>query len=788
MARGGMGQVWEAEDTELRRTVALKLLLPELVDSRALDFFAREARAGGRLAHPNIVTTFACGEHHGLAWISQELIEGSWTLKDFIDEMRGEDTLPKGYYAHVAKLVAELADAIEAAHVAGVIHRDVKPANVLIAQDDTPKLADFGLARVTDESAMSISGDILGTWAYMSPEQLAAKRSAIDHRTDIFSLGVVLYELLTLRRPFEGDTTHQITEQVKNIDPLPAAQVRSHCPRELSLICAKALEKSPDSRYQSGADFAADLRNHLAGRVIQARAPNPFERLAKWVRCNPTAASVTAIGSLALGLVSVLLAINMRQSERNFRQSKENAGLAQANGLLAAEAQRERDDVLRLSAAQDLDDLLLEQARLWPPYPAAIPALQTWLQRGRELVAALPAHRAQLDELLEAGRASSSAARNNPGASRWWATQLSQLVAGLEALEAKLVEAGITSVEYGWSVGERLAFAEGLRLAWEDGGEHALLWQRDLPAIEAAYPGLKLKPQMGLIPLGPDPDSRLWEFAHLATGTPPRRGADGRLTLAEGTGVVLVLIPGGTFWMGAQSSDPEGRNYFPGAYPDEGPVHEVDVSAFFLSKYEMTQGQWLRCTGSNPSYHQPPNQFASTLLCPVEQLQWKQAVETCARLGLVLPTEAQWEYAARAGTQTPWCYGAEREDLRGMLNIADQTAAQAGAQWPDIEDWPDHIDGGVIYREVGSYPANRFGLHEVHGNISEWCRDHYDPEFYEQSPRQDPIGPDQGRPLHPRRGGGFVNAVSDTRSSFRDYESAEFGNYSLGLRPARLLD
>jgi serine/threonine protein kinase len=149
IAQGGMGQVWVALDEKLRRNIALKLVLPGRVDLRSVELFAREARAGGRLAHPNIVTTLAHGSDGGLAWIAQELVEGSWTLKDFLDELRAADAVPKDYYPKVADLVAQLADALGAAHEAGVIHRDVKPQNVLIAPDDRPKLTDFGLASTT---------------------------------------------------------------------------------------------------------------------------------------------------------------------------------------------------------------------------------------------------------------------------------------------------------------------------------------------------------------------------------------------------------------------------------------------------------------------------------------------------------------------------------------------------------------------------------------------------------------------------------------------------------------
>ena len=1006
LARGGMGQVWVAEDTDLRRVVALKLVLPERLDTRALDLFAREARAGGRLSHPNIVTTLAYGTDQGLSWIAQELVEGSWTLKDFLDELRAADQVPEGYYERVADLVAQLADALQAAHDAGVIHRDVKPANVLIAPDDRPKLTDFGLARVSDDSLLSMTGDFAGTWSYMSPEQVTAKRMGLDHRTDVFSLGIVLYELLALRRPFEGDTTHQIAEKIISFDPPDASKVRSQCPRELAVICGKALEKAPGQRYQSVAEFAADLRRHLANEPILAKPPGPVTRAVKWVQRNPAVSSAAAVGLAAFVVVSLSLAQNVRTNnllaatntdleeqtriaEANAEEARAAEALAEAErdktaeALTLAETERERAeeerqraeqerqraeeeraDVLRLSAQQDLADLLDQEAALWPPYPENLEAYRTWIGEAEQLIADLPLHLAKREELrslalprseeqreaerrahpeyetlqaleaelesrrralavrrgearielpsvdrsalpedrsewnaiawelvkpdrtafgdearglwiatetlttaaddqraaildtiawgrlalgddegaLEASRAAlaaagedgaeeyqghsdklttaAEAARSEEGLAaateeittlearvteldatvddrvewafpeaeenaRWWNAQLTQLIEGLETLRDDLVAAGVVTAEHGWSVGKRLAFAESLAAGFAERGEHAKAWAAVLPEIRASHPSLaELTPQMGLVPIGTDPDSGLWEFAHLATGTPAERGEDGKLILTEETGVVLALIPGGTFVMGAQSSDADGLNYDPQAENDEGPPHEVTLSPYFLSKYEMTQGQWLAATGTEPSLYRR-NNLAPSLLHPVEQVSWTDCVETCARVGLALPSEAQWEHGARAGTNTPWLFGADREAIRGKLNIADKTAADAGAPWTAIQDWPDHEDGGVVHREVGAYPANAFGLHEVHGNVYEWCADGYDSGAYRREGAIDPLLAPEASANRVSRGGSFIGPARSARSASRNRHTPVVRNSSLGLRPAQ---
>ncbi|MDP6763332.1 MAG: protein kinase, partial [Planctomycetota bacterium] len=371
LGRGGMGEVWEAEEQSLRRKVALKLLLPGRVSEKAIDFFAREARAGGKLTHPGIVAVHGSGEIDGVHWIAMDLVEDGASLADFLEEVRGEAELPKDYYGQVADLMAEVADAMEVAHGAGVIHRDLKPANILISPDDTPKVGDFGLARVESEHGLSQTGDFAGTYYYMSPEQVMAKRMGIDHRTDVFSLGVVLYELLSLQRPFEGDTTHQIAQKVVMVDPADPRTLRSRVPDDLAVICAKTIEKNPDHRYSTMTELAADIRRHMAHEPILARPPTLVVRATKWVRRNPTKSVAGAVASVALVAISTLawqlsqekekLAETNQQLQTKTEEAEHNADLAtdRADELVVTNeelrVQRQEAEDARVEAASERD-------------------------------------------------------------------------------------------------------------------------------------------------------------------------------------------------------------------------------------------------------------------------------------------------------------------------------------------------------------------------------------------------------------------------------------------------
>jgi serine/threonine protein kinase/TolB-like protein len=248
---GGMGEVYLADDTKLNRKVALKFLLPQYTSDEEIKArFVREAQAAAALAHPNIITIHEVSEFQGRPFIAMEYVEGT-SLREVIDEK-------KSSFMEIIDLAMQMGEGLGRAHEAGIIHRDIKPQNILMGKDGRPKITDFGLAKVKDSPELTRAGTTFGTIAYMSPEQ--ARGLEVDRRADIFSFGVVLYELVTGRRPFHGDNEASIINAIVNQMPEPLARFKAGVPDGLEAIVEKALAKDRDERYQHVDDIVADLR------------------------------------------------------------------------------------------------------------------------------------------------------------------------------------------------------------------------------------------------------------------------------------------------------------------------------------------------------------------------------------------------------------------------------------------------------------------------------------------------------------------------------------------------
>ena len=291
LGRGGMGVVYKARHLRLNRIVALKMLLTgAYAGPRERARFQREAEAVASLRHANIVQVHDVGDHEGWPYFTMELLEGG----SLAHSLAGTPQPAR----QSAATLATLAEAVQVAHQGGIVHRDLKPGNILLTADGTPKIVDFGLARHFDGGpALTLSGTRMGTPSYMAPEQVIGKAGTIGPAADIYALGALLYEMVTGKPPFRGETAAETERQVVHDEPVPPSRLNTKVPRDLETICLKCLSKEPRRRYPSAAALADDLLRFGQGRPIQARPVGWGERSWRWGRRNPTAAALLGNGA-----------------------------------------------------------------------------------------------------------------------------------------------------------------------------------------------------------------------------------------------------------------------------------------------------------------------------------------------------------------------------------------------------------------------------------------------------------------------------------------------------------
>ena len=366
LGRGGMGAVFKAWDSDLGRWVALKVMLSgALAAGEERERFLREAQTGAQFAHPNIASVYEVGVANDQPFIAMQFIEGR-TLHDLAKELNARKA---------AELVRDAAYALHHAHEAKVIHRDVKPQNLMVGKTGQVYVLDFGLARGVDvKSTLSVTGYAVGTPAYMSPEQARGDRN-LRHSTDVYALGATLYFAVTHKRPFEGANPHSIINAVISDLPIPPSKRAAHVPPDLEAIILKAMEKNPDKRYATARDFGDDLQRFILGEPIRARPPSPFVRILHAAAKRKALSASVAVGLAGAVALAITFAVLSAKGARE-RQA-------------AAEQQsRDREDALRnekellekasLRARQDSEIAVLgSQIESWtailhdPPQPLA---------------------------------------------------------------------------------------------------------------------------------------------------------------------------------------------------------------------------------------------------------------------------------------------------------------------------------------------------------------------------------------------------------------------------------
>jgi serine/threonine protein kinase/Tfp pilus assembly protein PilF len=398
VGRGGMGIVYEAKQISLGRRVALKVLpFAATLDPRHLQRFHNEARAAAGLHHTNIVPVYAVGIERGVHYYAMQFIDGH-TLAELIAQQRHghlpapptvdeaaaapASTVPPAaqatsaaprdaaYYRRAAEWGIQAAEALDCAHSLGVVHRDVKPANLLLDPTGRLWVTDFGLAQVQCDTKLTMTGDLVGTLRYMSPEQALAQRVVIDHRTDVYSLGATLYELLALEPAFGGADRQELLRQVAFEEPRSPRRLNKAIPAELETIVLKAMEKNPAERYATAQELADDLRRWLEDRPIRARRPPLWTRLGRWARQHkPLVAG--ALAALVMGLAVLAAASGWVARDHEARRTKnrevvsgalEDSASWQRQGRLpeALSAARRAEGLL---AGADVDDALRQQVR-----------------------------------------------------------------------------------------------------------------------------------------------------------------------------------------------------------------------------------------------------------------------------------------------------------------------------------------------------------------------------------------------------------------------------------------
>ncbi|MBS0204732.1 MAG: SUMF1/EgtB/PvdO family nonheme iron enzyme [Planctomycetes bacterium] len=738
IGRGGMGIVLRAMDTKLNRVVAIKVLAPEFAGNpQARRRFLREAQAAAAVSHDHVVTIFAVGDNEKLPYLVMECIVGQ-SLQQKIDK-QGALGLTE-----ILRIGMQIAAGLSAAHKQGLVHRDIKPANILLENGvERVKITDFGLARSIDDVGITVSGQIAGTPQYMSPEQ--AMGQPVDQRSDLFSLGSVLYTLCTGRPAFGGDSAIAVLRRVCDDHPRPITELNTEIPDWLVTIVDRLMAKRPEDRLQTANEVHELLQQWLAHCQQPASAPRPMllapigiPTLSEPPPATPTPRRNRIRVWLAVtGLLIVTLPILMSSWFQLWSNNMAGLSFESPDGSTAVEIVGSSGVVarqtgwgrvivppghygLRVEPKPNLrvHEIHLERRSMWP-----------WRSTTVKLTSAPQAFPVSAGE-------------------RWgiWVTfEKSDVSLGPEVNEAKSDVAGSQSTLLENEPGPELS--DQARKQQEDCAR-----QFNLPVSETNSIGMK-----------------------------------------------LTLIPPGKFLMGSSDAEratlakelEQASEYDRFVAQSSAPQHPVELTQpFYIGQHEVTVAQFqtfVSATNYQTSAERAesarftwkkfiPESGAETR--PVCGISWMDAIAFCEWLSesesteavkrhYDLPTEAQWEYACRGGQRAAWHFG----DL--SVNLSEY--GFVGLQTP----MPLH---------VGQRRPNAFGLYDMHGNVSEWCRDWHNVQFYAVSPLQDPVfdaDPKDARSGRVVRGGSWNGAAWWSRSATRGYDSPTLPVFSAGFRVVR---
>jgi eukaryotic-like serine/threonine-protein kinase len=658
LGEGGMGEVYLATDKQTRQPVAVKILARQLsMNPESLERFRREAETLRKLDHPNIVKFIDAFEYQRQFVIVMEYVPGGGLF-----QLLKVSTLP---IERARQITLDLCDALIRAHRLNIIHRDIKPENVLIDRDGSPKLADFGVARLSEFTRMTRSGTQVGTPYYMAPEAWEGKK--LNAQADIWSLGVMLFEMLAGEVPFDGDTGAAVMNKVLTTEPPDLKKLRPAVPVHLVNVVARMLTRDKEQRFQSMREVALELER---GAVALAESSSE----------NETSG------------------LEEEQLHRDAGQALSDPGYALEQSMPVEtpnDVRREEQKIKRPAriASQGDEQLVPQDAEF------------AWEMTTRTL----PAWRS---------RVSNSNLR---------------LIGGLAG--------GLLVIAF---------------LIW---GASTLL--RNLPAntpepTQAFQTNVTFAPQPS-----PTITSQPTKTNTPSSTQTPIPGLDIGSTMTGKDGMTLLFVPAGEFTMGSDNSG-----------SDEKPVHKVNLDAFWIDQTEVTNAMYAQCVLANECDAPSPVSSATGEFYfgnsefdnyPVINVSWEDAQTYCLWVDRRLPTEAEWEKAARGETAFtyPWGHDAPNNDLLNYNSAVGDTT------------------------EVGTYPdgASPYGTLDMAGNVWEWVADWYSDTYYQRSPSSNPLGPDPGiyRVL---RGGSAYHDDFNVRSANRYGDDPTNTNFVVGFRCA----
>ena len=835
LGKGGFGTVFKALDTKLQRMVAIKVLAPEFAaNGSARKRFVREAQAAAAVKNEHVVAIYNVEDEHQPPYIVMEIIDGI-SLQDRLDKSGSLEL------KEILRIGMQIAEGLAAAHKQGLIHRDIKPANVLLENGvQRVKITDFGLARLGDDASITQSGVIAGTPMYMAPEQAIGEK--LDQRADLFSLGSLLYALCTGRGPFRAANTMAVLKRVCDETPRPIREINPEIPDWLEGIIAKLHAKKPDERYQTAREVADVFSEKLAelqfsGRANGGRAEGPKAPVETSTTAAPATGSSRSRGLVIAGVLLALTASIIAAAVIYWPRAGENVVVAPPTQAQATGDPGLNDAVLVMNFERDTfyekdgktyvrdlsgqgNDGLCEKVAFTSDGQAGgalrcdggflrLPkhmlnqapdyTIAAWVyseqdeEQGFKLVDDIVFDEIKGQALwgvhLNSERVYVNAWNNSFQPENWkgFHAPLAVKGRGWQFVAVRLRNGGVNRGELevtrnGQTVKGTLQMldsdgdAGNLLLALNSKGkvDELVILKRAVSDTEIA--AIRSRGLKG-IPLGSD-------NLPPATATPPRAiapfdaakakahqetwarylGVEPEIT--NSIGMKFVWIPPGTFMMGSPKEElgREPTVQWAG-YETQ---HKVSLTkGFYMGVYTVTQEQYETVMGNNPS------NFKGEKNLPVEMVNWYDCQAFIKKLREVdkkqyrLPTEAEWEYACRAGTITPFHFGdtisSDQTNYNGEAYANGKKGVNRGKTTP-----------------IGKFPANRFGLYDMHGNVFQWCQDRYE-EALPQKDVVDPQGPNTGQ-MRVLRGGSWYGSPEHCRSATRFWSDSGVRGFHMGFR------